>query len=103
MYWFGMGAWRPHYTPGGSIEIHTAVVDPDKVLRLPAGLTEIDEEAFAGTSAQAVFIPASVTSIGSRAFADSAIVYAQIPEGLDIGNAFEGCHGDVVIEVYGIK
>ena len=58
VYWFGMGAWRPHYTPGGSIEIHTAVVDPDKVLRLPAGLTEIDEEAFAGTSAQAVFIPA---------------------------------------------
>ena len=103
VYWFGMGAWRPHYTPGGSIEIHTAVVDPGKVLRLPAGLTEIDEEAFAGTSAQAVFIPASVTSIGSRAFADSAIVYAQIPEGLDIGNAFEGCHGDVVIEVYGIK
>ena len=63
------------------------------ILTLPADLRVIEEEAFAGISAQAVFIPATVESIGSRAFADSnSLLYVvtylssdQIP-----ADAFEG-------------
>ncbi|MBQ8072517.1 MAG: leucine-rich repeat protein [Clostridia bacterium] len=59
------------------------VVDPYQAssrLTLPAGLREIEEEAFAGTSAYAVIIPDGVTTIGSRAFAGSGIQLLVIPD-----------------------
>ncbi len=37
---------------------------------LPASLTAIDEEAFAGGNFNSVYIPASTTSIASGAFGD---------------------------------
>lgn len=42
----------------------------DAVLRLPAFLTQIGEEAFAGTAAVIVEVPENVTAIEARAFAD---------------------------------
>ena len=63
------------------------------ILTLPADLRVIEEEAFAGISAQAVFIPATVESIGSRAFADSnSLLYVVIyltPDQIP-ADAFEG-------------
>ena len=41
-------------------------------LRLPAALTEIEEEAFAGGAFQGVIVPEGCESIGTRAFADLA-------------------------------
>ena len=38
-------------------------------LRLPAALTEIEEEAFAGVSAVSIYLQDQVVSIGKRAFA----------------------------------
>ncbi len=42
----------------------------DIALTLPASLTELEEEAFAGGAFSYVVVPAQVTKIGSRAFAD---------------------------------
>ena len=47
-----------------------AVWEDDNRLVLPSGLTEIDEEAFCGSSAVNVIIPESCTKIGKRAFAE---------------------------------
>ena len=53
--------------------------DPDTLV-LPAALSEVDEEAFAGISAQKVVIPDTVTSVGSRAFADcSNLLLVELP------------------------
>ena len=45
------------------------------VLNLPANLTTIEAEAFAGVQARAVRIPGSVTSIAGNAFTGSTIAY----------------------------
>ena len=71
------------------------VPDPDKVgpwLTLPAALTEIEEEAFAGTDARYVVIPASVRTIGSRAFADSSVELVILQGSVNsiAGDAFDG-------------
>ncbi len=52
-----------------------AVYVPDGVLTLPAGLTSIEDEAFAGVSAKAVIIPDSVISISGNPFAGSTVQY----------------------------
>ena len=46
----------------------------ENVMVLPGMLTEIEEEAFVGTSADAFVVPLTVTSIGQNAF-DGAAVY----------------------------
>lgn len=53
-----------------------------KGLTLPSGLTEIEEEAFAGNNAiQYVVIPNSVSSIDDNAFSgDSKLMFVYIPE-----------------------
>ena len=57
------------------------------VLQLPAGLTEIDDEAFAGIAAEKIIVPAGVTRIGNRAFADCQnLKEMELPEGI----TFEG-------------
>ena len=45
------------------------------ILKLPAGLTAIEDEAFAGASAEAVVIPNSVTVISGDPFAGSQVRY----------------------------
>ena len=44
-------------------------MDPERTLALPASLTVIETEAFAGVNAQSILIPASVGEIRSGAFA----------------------------------
>jgi hypothetical protein len=57
------------------------------VLQLPARLTEIDDEAFAGIAAEKIIVPAGVTRIGNRAFADCQnLKEMELPEGI----TFEG-------------
>ena len=50
-------------------------IRPMSMLRLPARLTAIGAEAFAGTAAEAVRIPGSVTEIAEDAFKDSAVTH----------------------------
>ena len=53
----------------------------ENVLRLPAVLREIEEEAFEGISARTVVIPDGATTIGSRAFANCGnLRYVEIPD-----------------------
>ena len=63
-----------------------AVIDPNRVLNLPAMLATIEAEAFAGTNAQLVIVPNGVQSIESEAFADSSIIAAVIPDGVNIAD-----------------
>ncbi len=53
------------------INVHFADDEPDLIL--PASLTAIESEAFAGIAAESVFIPYTVTSIAEDAFEGSAI------------------------------
>ena len=66
----------------------------DKVYILPAALTVIADEAFAGTPLQCVVIPDGVISIGANAFAGCTGLYkAVIPEDVAFidDTAFAGC------------
>ena len=67
-------------------------------LALPANLTKIEDEAFAGTVMNAVIVPDSCTTIGSKAFANcSELVFVSVPKGTTIAtDAFEGC-GSVTV------
>lgn len=70
------------------------------VLRLPAAVTVIESEAFAGTAAQAVVIPDGATTIGSGAFSgNSSLLYVQVPESVTqiADDAFAGCEQVTVI------
>ena len=62
-------------------------------LQLPAGLTQIEEEAFRyDTSFDEVIIPGRVTTIGEYAFADTAVRLVRFPDSVTsiAGNAFYG-------------
>ena len=67
-------------------------------LALPANLTTIEDEAFAGAVMNAVIVPDSCTSIGSKAFANcSELLFVSVPMGTTIASdAFEGC-GSVTV------
>ena len=62
-----------------------------KVLYLPVGLEEIEEEAFADGTFTAVIIPDGCKTIRTGAFAGCVdLIYVQVPEGTDIEDgAFE--------------
>ena len=65
----------------------------ENVLRLPAALGVIEDEAFEGVSARTVVIPNGTSSIGSRAFADCGMLkYVEIPDSVTsiAGDAFAG-------------
>ena len=50
------------------------------VLKLPMGLTRIEDEAFCGISAQVIVLPEGCLSIGHNAFADcEALRYVVLP------------------------
>ena len=51
-----------------------------RTLTIPAGVTELEEEAFAGTGAYYAVIPENCVRIGPRVFADSMIWEVTIPD-----------------------
>ena len=79
---------------GCAVAEHAALV-------LPALLTDIEAEAFAGIGAQCVYIPDSAQSIGDHAFAGCGqLREIHIPAAVTsiADNALEGCVG---VTVYG--
>ena len=62
-------------------------------LTLPADLTRIDEDAFAGTAARVVYVPDGCEAIGSRAFRGCGELKSiRIPENCALGEqVFDGC------------
>ena len=65
-------------------------------ISLPAGLTIIEEEAFANTTGVShVTVPEGTVEIGARAFAGSSLQTIRLPESLKViaGDAFEGVSG----------
>jgi hypothetical protein len=75
-------------------ELEITYTPPLSTMYLPALLTEIDEEAFAGIATEQVYIPAGCGSIGPRAFADSTeLQRIHIPESVSYisADAFDGC------------
>ena len=71
------------------------------VLRLPATLNEIDEEAFANLACQAIIIPDGCTTIGEYAFAGcNNLLYVRIPQSIKSypENAFNGCGESLCID-----
>ena len=73
----------------------TFTVKAFKAQQLPAALTEIGPEAFAGSSFAAVMIPDGCTAIGSKAFANcTALERIYIPASVTTiaPDAFDGCH-----------
>ena len=64
-------------------------------MTLPASLSTIEEEAFVGSSAQAIVVPDGCSAIGKRAFADCrSLRYVFLPKALEgklPDDAFEGC------------
>ena len=98
VYSLWVSLWKRGYTPTESERVFVAVVDPGRILTLPAGLTEIDEEAFANIAAQMVVLPDGVTDIQHRAFADCPNLVALIePSGAtEHGDITEGCPSPVI-------
>ena len=72
-----------------------------ETLTLPASLSEIKEEAFAGTLAQAIVVPDGCKTIDERAFADCKLLrYVFLPAALEgklPDDAFEGCGCDILL------
>jgi hypothetical protein len=71
------------------------------VMRLPAGLKVVEDEAFAGVAAEAVVIPEGTEEIGAKVFAESVTLrYVQIPESVKTidGNAFFESNITIVCE-----
>ena len=82
----------------GILLIFSASAGNAATLTLPAGLKEIEAEAFYGdTSLDEVVLPEGLEKIGEKAFANSSIKRIYLPESLSsIGNnAFYGCNSIV--------
>lgn len=82
----------------GYVRIVENPYESDSRMMLPAGLTEIEAEAFEGIAARAVIIPYGVTSIGSRAFADSNVRLVIIPSSVTsiADDAFDGSNLTII-------
>ena len=95
----GIVAWQRGYDNTWNADNGFAVVDPSRILTLPAGLTTIESEAFANVSAQMIVVPSGVTKIEARAFADCpnlvAVVIPSSVKGVS-SRAFEGCRDNLV-------
>ena len=64
-------------TVTGDITLYARWIDPEPagMIRLPASLTAIEEDAFAGISAQAVVFPNAGVTISGNPFAESGVQY----------------------------
>ena len=83
----------------GAVLREAASVSAQRILRIPAMMEEIGEEAFMGVAAQQITIPAGTRSIGSKAFADcDDLLIAVIPSTVsEIANdAFDGSDVTVI-------
>ena len=82
------------------VPIPEAAAEYDSVFVLPAGLQEVEEQAFAGNSSiSKLVIPSSVTSIGREAFADCTGLTEVSIAGTDVsidGDAFLNCSRDAI-------
>lgn len=75
-------------------------VHSGEILRLPANIVTVDEEAFRSTSVQDVILPDGLRSIASRAFADCAqLNLVSIPESVAFiaDDAFSGSENTVLL------
>ena len=79
--------------------------NPDKelTLKLPGQLKSIDEEAFAGSTAEVIVIPSSVETIKSKAFVNCANLKAIIFEGTPMSIANDMVSNPEDVTVYAIK
>ena len=71
-----------------------------EILTLPEDLTQVESEAFHGTTAQVVFFPDGISSIGNQAFAACTdLQYAVIPAvNVTFGeNIFTGCTNLILV------
>ena len=68
---------------------------------LPAALSQVESEAFAGTAAQKIVIPATVTSVADRAFADCPNILAVEIENGASGISTSAFDGSGAFMVYG--
>ena len=94
------GTTKIYLYEGGKIGIcEVEVLSGLTGLKLPAALTEIEEEAFAENGAEFAALPGSVTKIGSRAFAkDAGLKLINIPNGAALGSdVFDGSDDVVVV------
>ena len=85
--------------PAASCSITIQVKDLGSMTTLPASVTSIEEEAFAGSGITAVMIPDGCRSIGKRAFAENrGLVFARIPSTVTAiaDDAFINCPGLVI-------
>ena len=62
-----------------SCRVSTAAAQEEGIFRLPAGIKEIDEQAFANTSAVSIVLPEGVEYIGPYAFADCKVQAINLP------------------------
>ena len=72
----------------------------NKVMKLPAGLKSIQQEAFRGSAAESIVLPDGCTEIGAKAFADCSMLRrVEIPASVAViaEDAFEGCSNELVI------
>lgn len=71
-------------------------------LRIPDSVTVIEAEAFAGITAEVVFLPGGSLSIGSRVFADCPnLKYIVIPSQAAVSaaeDAYDGCSAEIIIQ-----
>ena len=71
-----------------------------KVMKLPAGLKSIQQEAFRDCAAESIVLPDGCTEIGAKAFAACAgLRRVEIPASVAViaEDAFEGCGNELVI------
>lgn len=67
--------------PSATCTLTVNVVEVNSILKLPAALTVIEDEAFAHVGAAAVIIPTACERIGAKAFADNpSLVFVFVPE-----------------------
>ena len=82
-----------YVTPEGEMRMIVMPTYGTPDFTLPAFLTEVDEEAFAGIAATVVYIPDGCVVLGNRAFEGCAsLEQIRIPAGCALGeDVFDGC------------